>query len=155
MISQKALSEFIDVSFSYRNLDIISKAVIAIGIISFIVGIIVAIIGINNVGSSYEDFLGQQQVAAGLMSAVSGFLFCLFGFIGLAINDIRKHIATDFNLKYDDPEEHKGQNKKSTGKITCQWILHSLYFFDCLVKSFFVFIILVGVNSLKSRIAAR
>lgn len=56
MISQKALSEFIDVSFSYRNLDIISKAVIAIGIISFIVGIIVAIIGINNVGSSYEDF---------------------------------------------------------------------------------------------------
>ena len=58
MISQKALSEFIDVSFSYRNLDIISKAVIAIGIISFIVGIIVAIIGINNVGSSYEDFLG-------------------------------------------------------------------------------------------------
>lgn len=80
MISQKALSEFIDVSFSYRNLDIISKAVIAIGIISFIVGIIVAIIGINNVGSSYEDFLGQQQVAAGLMSAVSGFFILPFRF---------------------------------------------------------------------------
>lgn len=108
MISQKALSEFIDVSYSYRNLDIMSKAVIAIGVISFIVGIIVAIIGINNIGSYYKDFLGQQQVAAGIMSAVSGFLFCLFGFIGLAINDIRKHIATDFNLRYDDPEEHVG-----------------------------------------------
>lgn len=110
MISQKALSEFIDVSYSYRNLDIISKAVIAIGMILFIVGIIVAIIGINNMGiyDKDKDFLGQLQVASGLMSAVYGFLFCLFGFIGLAINDIRKHIATDFNLKYDDPEEHIG-----------------------------------------------
>lgn len=108
MISQNAQSEFNNVSFSYCYLDIMSKAVIAIGIISFIVGIIVAIIGINNIGTYYKDFLGQQQVAAGIMSAVSGFLFCLFGFIGLAINDIRKHIATDFNLKYDDPEEHVG-----------------------------------------------
>lgn len=56
----------------------------------------------------YISYLGQQQITAGLTSIASGVLFSLCGFAGLAINDIRKHVATDFNLKYDDPEEHIG-----------------------------------------------
>lgn len=108
MISQKAQSEFNDVSFSYRYLDIIAKAVLVLGAISLIAGIIVAIIGISNIGGYYTDFLGQQQLTAGLISIGSAILFFLCGFAGFAINDIRKHIATDFNLKYDDPEEHIG-----------------------------------------------
>lgn len=110
MISQNAQSEFNNVSFSYRYLDIVAKAVIVIGAICLIAGIIVTIIGMYNNGSykEYISYLGQQRITAGLTSIASGVLFSLCGFAGLAINDIRKHIATDFNLKYDDPEEHIG-----------------------------------------------
>lgn len=51
MISQNAQSEFNNVSFSYRYLDIVAKAVIVIGAICLIAGIIVTIIGMYNSGS--------------------------------------------------------------------------------------------------------
>lgn len=110
MILQKIQTEFEDVSSSYRNLDFISKGMIALGVISLIAGIIVALIGATNIDSyhSYEELLGQYQIAGGLMGIVSSFFFFLCGFIGLAVNDIRKHIVTNFNIKYDNPEEHIG-----------------------------------------------
>lgn len=92
----------------------LSNTLCILGGLVIIIGLVCILGGFDDL-NSYDEakkIVATSILNSGIAGVISGIFFLFFGAIGRAINDIRIHTIADFNLRYEDVEATKIEDRK-------------------------------------------